>query len=55
MKWEAWIIVGFWVMSILNGIYLIGKPRQPYTGGGMVFSAIVIAGLVYLTYRIGAS
>jgi hypothetical protein len=55
MKWEAWVIVGFFVMSILNGIALVGKPRQPFTGGGIVFASIVTAVLVYLTYRIGAS
>lgn len=48
LTWPKLIIIGFYAVSLVSTILIIGKPRSPITPVSALFSLIVITGMVAL-------
>lgn len=48
MNGWAWLLIGWYVYSILFAITQIGKPRAVYTPGVVATSAVIIIGLMWV-------
>jgi hypothetical protein len=53
MRWEAWVFVTLYGLSVVLNIASIGKPRKPMTPGQAASLAVISALLIYLAIRLG--
>ncbi len=54
MKWEAWVIIAYYVVGGVGVVRQIGKPREPISNGLGAFTLLLALGICLLVVRIGS-
>ncbi len=55
MRWEAWVFVALYGLSLPLNIASIGKPRKPIEARTVAVLSIITGLLMYLAVRLGTA
>lgn len=53
MRWEAWVFVALYSLSLVVNITSIGKPRKPLEPSTVAGLTVISAVLIILAIRLG--
>jgi hypothetical protein len=49
VSWQQWVLVGLFLMGMVNSVLQIGKEHQPVTPGTAAVAVLIYAALIWMT------
>ncbi|KFI40401.1 hypothetical protein BACT_1103 [Bifidobacterium actinocoloniiforme DSM 22766] len=49
MTWQQWVLIGLFLMGMVNSVLRIGREQQPVTPGTAAVAVLIYAALIWMT------